>query len=443
MDGRHGCIQNSFEEGVLMARYIKSATKERGHDLEAVRAAVTEIIEDVRTRGEDAVRDHSRRLDAWNPGSFLVDQDARRRAERELPESLKEDIRFAAAQVRNFARIQLENVKDLEVETLPGVRLGQRTIPVASVGSYTPGGRYPLIASALMTIVTPRVAGVDRIVAMSPPRSREGMHPPTIYAMTLAEADAIYCLGGVQALAAMAFGAVEGLDPVDMIVGAGNAFVAEAKRQLFGTVGIDLLAGPTEILIIADDTADPEVVAADLLGQAEHDPRSPAALVTTSEDVASRVAELVEKLLETWPTAEIAGPAWRDNGVIVLVDSDEEAVEVSDDFGPEHLEVQTRDPDWYLERLHNYGSLFLGEESTVVYSDKAIGTNHVLPTMGAARYTGGLWVGKFLKTVTYQRLSRSGSVEIAEPAGRISAAELMFGHELTAKIRIERYGRTK
>jgi sulfopropanediol 3-dehydrogenase len=372
-----------------------------------------------------------------------VDEDARRKAERELPETLKEDIRFAAAQVRNFARIQLENVNDLEVETLPGVRLGQRTIPVASVGSYTPGGRYPLIASALMTVVTPRVAGVDRIVAMSPPRSEEGMHSPTIYAMTVAGADSIYCLGGVQALAAMAFGALEGLDPVDMIVGAGNAFVAEAKRQLFGTVGIDLLAGPTEILIIADETADPEVVAADLLGQAEHDPRSPAALVSTSEDLASRVAELVEKLLETWPTAEIAGPAWRDNGVIVVVDSDEEAVEVSDDFGPEHLEVQTRDPDWYLERLHNYGSLFLGEESTVVYSDKAIGTNHVLPTMGAARYTGGLWVGKFLKTVTYQRLSRPGSVEIAGPAGRISAAELMFGHELTAQIRIERYGGTQ
>jgi sulfopropanediol 3-dehydrogenase len=426
-----------------MARYIKSATKERGHDLESIRAVVAEIIEDVRTRGEDAVRDHSRRLDAWDPGSFLVDEDARRKAERELPESLKEDIHFAATQVRNFARIQLENVKDLEVETLPGVRLGQKTIPIASVGSYTPGGRYPLIASALMTVVTPRVAGVDRIVAVSPPRSEKGMHPPTIYAMTVAEADSIYTLGGVQALAAMAFGALEGLVPVDMIVGAGNAFVAEAKRQLFGTVGIDLLAGPTEILIIADDTADPEVVAADLLGQAEHDPRSPAVLVTTSEDVASRVAELVEKLLETWPTAEIAGPAWRDNGVIVLVDSDEEAVEASDDFGPEHLEVQTRNPDWYLERLHNYGSLFLGEESTVVYSDKAIGTNHVLPTMGAARYTGGLWVGKFLKTVTYQRLSRSGSVEIAEPAGRISAAELMFGHELTAKIRIERYGRTK
>ncbi len=423
-----------------MSRYIKRATKERGHDLEAIRATVTEIIEDVRTRGEDAVRDHSRRLDAWNPGSFLMDEDARRKAERELPESLKEDIRFAADQVHNFARIQLDNVKDLEVETLPGVRLGQRTIPLASVGSYTPGGRYPLIASALMTVVTPRVAGVDRIVAMSPPRSDRGMHPPTIYAMTVARADSIYCLGGVQALAAMAFGAVEGLDPVDMIVGAGNAFVAEAKRQLFGTVGIDLLAGPTEILIIADETADPEVVAADLLGQAEHDPRSPAALVSTSEDLASQVAELVEKLLETWPTAEIAGPAWRDNGVIVVVDSDDEAVEVSDHFGPEHLEVQTRDPDWYLERLCNYGSLFLGEESTVVYSDKAIGTNHVLPTMGAARYTGGLWVGKFLKTVTYQRLSRPGSVEIAGPAGRISAAELMFGHELTARIRIERYG---
>jgi sulfopropanediol 3-dehydrogenase len=423
-----------------MAHHTKRAERERGHDLDEVRSTVAEIIEDVRERGEDAVRHHSERLDGWNPPTFEVDEAAAKKAERDLPETLKDDIRFAADQVANFARIQRENITDVEVETLPGVHLGQRTIPVESVGSYTPGGRYPLIASALMTVVTPRMAGVDRVVAMSPPRSAEGMHPPTIYAMFVAGADSIYCLGGVQALAAMAFGALPGCAPVDMVVGAGNAFVAEAKRQLFGTVGIDLLAGPTEILIIADDAADPEVVASDLLGQAEHDPRSPAVLVTISEDLARRVAELVEKLLETWPTAEVAGPAWRDNGEIIVAGSPEETVAVADGFAPEHLEVQTADPAWYLERLRNYGSLFLGEESTVVYSDKAMGTNHVLPTMGAARYTGGLWVGKFLKTVTYQRLSKEGSVRIAGPAGRISAAELMFGHEITAKIRSARYG---
>jgi sulfopropanediol 3-dehydrogenase len=423
-----------------MPTYVKKATSERGHDLDAIASTVSEILSDVRERGEAAVRDHSERLDRWNPETFFVNREARRKAERDLSESLKEDIRFSAEQVRRFAQRQRDNVKDFEAETRPGVWLGQKTIPVASAGSYTPGGRYPLIASALMTVVTPKVAGVERVVAMSPPRTAEGMHPPTIYAMEVAGADAIYCLGGVQALAAMAYGALEGLEAVDMIVGAGNAFVAEAKRQLFGTVGIDLLAGPTEILVIADDTADPEVVAIDLLGQAEHDPRSPAVLVTTSAELAHRVAELVDKLLETWPTAEVAGPAWRDNGVIVVADSDQEAVAISDDFGPEHLEVQTADPDWYLARLRNYGSLFLGEESTVVYSDKAVGTNHVLPTMRASRYTGGLWVGKFLKTVTYQRLSRASSVDIAGPAGRISAAELMFGHEISANIRIERYG---
>jgi sulfopropanediol 3-dehydrogenase len=423
-----------------MASYLKRATKERGHDLDEIRDTVQEILEDVRSNGEDAVRRHSRRLDRWDPESFRVDEEAAAKAERDLSESLKEDIRFLTQQVKSFAGLQREHLSDFEAETQPGVWLGQKTIPVASVGSYTPGGRYPLIASAIMTIAPPRVAGVDHIVAMSPPRSEDGMYPPTIFAMAESGADDIYCVGGVQALAAMAYGAIEGMTSVDMIVGAGNAYVAEAKRQLFGTVGIDLLAGPTEILIIADETADPEIVAADLLGQAEHDPRSPGVLITTSEELARRVNELVDKLLETWPTADVAGPAWNDNGSIVVAGSDDEAVTLSNDFAPEHLEVQTSDPQWYADRLRNYGTLFLGEESTVVYSDKAIGTNHVLPTMRAARYTGGLWVGKFLKTVTYQRLSREGSVEIAGPAGRIAAAELMFGHEITAKMRIERYG---
>jgi sulfopropanediol 3-dehydrogenase len=424
-----------------MAVYLKRAAVERGQDLEAIGAAVQEILHDVRDNGEEAVRRHSQRLDDWDPPSFRLDDAAIARATDAVPEALKDDIRFTVEQVRNFAQLQREHIEDFEAETMPGVWLGQKNIPVASVGSYTPGGRYPLVASAIMTIVAPRVAGVGRVVAMSPPRSKEGIHPPTVFAMVASGADEIYAVGGVQALAAMAYGAIDGLEPVDMVVGAGNAYVAEAKRQLFGTVGIDLLAGPTEILVIADETADAEVVAADLLGQAEHDVRSPAVLVTTSEELGRRVAELVDKLLETWPTAEVAGPAWRDNGVIVVASSDEEALALSDEFGPEHLEVQTRDPQWYADRLHNYGSLFLGEESTVVYSDKAVGTNHVLPTMRASRYTGGLWVGKFLKTVTYQRLSREGSVHVAGPAGRISAAEEMYGHEITANMRIERYGR--
>src|SRR5919108_3247449 len=323
-----------------MAVYLKRAAVERGQDLDAIPAVAQEILYDVRDNGEDAVRRHSQRLDDWAPPSLRLDQAAITRATDAVPEALKDDIRFTVEQVRNFAQLQRDHIKDFEAETMPGVWLGQKTIPVASVGSYTPGGRYPLVASAIMTIVAPRVAGVGRVVAMSPPRSKEGIHPPTVFAMVASGADEIYAVGGVQALAAMAYGAIDGLEPVDMVVGAGNAYVAEAKRQLFGTVGIDLLAGPTEILVIADETADAEIVAADLLGQAEHDVRSPAVLVTTSEELGRRVAELVDKLLETWPTAEVAGPAWRDNGVIVVASSDEEALSLSDEFGPEHLEVQ-------------------------------------------------------------------------------------------------------
>lgn len=423
-----------------MAEYIKRATEEDPRDLDQIRAVVEEIINDVRRSGEEGVRRHSERLDGWAPSSFLVDDATKERARSEIPEALQIDIAFATDQVREFARRQRENLSDFEVETLPGVWLGQRSIPVARVGSYTPGGRYPLVASALMTIIPPKVAGVEKVIAMSPPRDSDGMHLPTVFAMELAGADAIYCLGGVQALAAMAFGALDGLEPVDMLVGAGNAYVSEAKRQLFGTVGIDLLAGPTEILVIADDSADPHVVASDLLGQAEHDPRARAGLVSTSEELGHQVLHEVEILLDTWPTAEIAGPAWNDHGFIALAESDEEAIRLSDGFAPEHLEIQVRDPDWFFTRLKNYGSIFLGEESTVVYSDKAIGTNHVLPTQGAARYTGGLWAGKFLKVVTYQRLSKAGSISIAGPSGRIAAAEEMLGHEITANLRIDRYG---
>jgi sulfopropanediol 3-dehydrogenase len=338
--------------------------------------------------------------------------------------------------VRRFAELQRGTLGEFEAETLPGVVLGQRNIPVGNVGSYSPGGRYPMLASSIMTVVVPKVAGVPRVVACAPPRAGQGIHPPQLFAMASSGADEIVAIGGVQALAAMAFG-IEDLAPVDMVVGAGNAFVAEAKRQLFGVVGIDLLAGPTEILILADASADPEVVAADLLGQAEHGPTSPAVLVTDSEELAEAAATAVDRWLERWPTAEVAGQAWRDHGAIVLCEDAAEMVRVADELASEHVEVQTRDPQWFLERLTNYGSLFLGEHATVAYADKAIGTNHVLPTGRAARYTGGLWVGKFIKTVTYQRVTDEGSALVAPAAAAISDAEMMAGHALTARLRTE------
>jgi sulfopropanediol 3-dehydrogenase len=419
--------------------YLKRAAPKEAGDRRAIEETVRGILEDVRRRGEEAVREYSRRFDGWNPPHFRVTEEEIERARRSLPAELLQDIEFAAEQVRSFARLQRETLGSLEVEIRPGVILGHRHIPVASVGCYVPGGRYPLIASALMSIIPPKVAGVERVIACAPPRG-EGVYAATLVAMAVAGADEIYCLGGVQALAAMAYGIPE-IRPVDMIVGPGNAYVVEAKRQLFGTVGVDLLAGPTEILVIADESADPHVVAADLLGQAEHGPDSPAVLVTTSRDLGIRVLEEVERLIPQLPTHEVVRVAWRDRGEVIWVDSEEEAVAVADEYAPEHLEVQTRNPSWYLERLRNYGTLFLGEESTVVYSDKAIGTNHILPTGRAARFTGGLWVGKFLKTVTYQRLSREGSVEVARRAARISEAEGMMAHAYTARLRIQRYTR--
>ncbi len=401
-----------------------------------IRATVSEILRAVEQEREAAVRRYSERFDKWNPSSFRVSQNEIQQAEALTDDGLKGHIRFAQEQVRNFASLQRDSLKDFERETMPGVVLGQRSIPVRSVGAYSPGGAYPLIASAIMTLVTPKAAGVPRVTACAPPRKGQGMHPPQLFAMASSGADEIFCIGGVQALAALAFG-IEDLEPVDMLVGAGNAYVAEAKRQLFGQTGIDLLAGPTEIMIIADDSADPEVVAADLLGQAEHGPTSPAALVTTSRELAEATAREVDRWLETWPTADIAGPAWRDYGSITVCDSDDEMVREADAFAPEHLEVQTRDPDWFLERLSNYGTLFLGRHATVVYSDKSIGTNHVLPTAGAARYTGGLWVGKFLKTVTYQRVAAEGSRRVAPAADAISEAEHMQGHAITARLRLD------
>jgi len=326
---------------------------------------------------------------------------------------------------------------DLEVETLPGVRLGHRHLPVESVGAYVPGGRYPMVASAHMSVVTAKVAGVGRIAACTPPLN--GAVPDaTVAAMHLAGADEIYVLGGVQALAALALGTAT-IDPVDFLVGPGNAYVVEAKRRLFGKVGIDLVAGPTEILVVADETADPVIVAADLLGQAEHGPASPAVLVTTSRELAEETVRQIAVQLTSLPTAEIAARAWEDYGEVVIVESDEEAARVADAYAFEHVEIQTADPRWFLERMRNYGALFLGEGTTVAYGDKTIGTNHILPTGGAARYTGGLWVGKFLKTVTFQECDEAASVLIGEICARQCRIENFEGHARSCDVRVEKY----
>ena len=400
---------------------------------------MSELLADVEGRGEEAVRDWSLRLDGWAPDSFLVGDEEVAAAAAELPEALCRHIAFAQVRVRDFAERQLETLSDLQVETLRGVRLGHRHVPVGAVGAYVPGGRYRMLASAFMTVVVPKVAGVERVVASAPPRDGRGIHPAVLHAMASSGADRILCLGGVQALAAMAFGLAE-VEPVDMIVGAGNAYVAEAKRQLFGRVGIDLLAGPTEILVIADKTADAGLVAADLLGQAEHGPTSPAVLVTTSAELGAAVVAEVSALLAWLPTRDVAGAAWRDHGEIVVARDRAEAIELANRYAHEHVEVHAREDelDAYLDGLRNYGSLFLGEHATVAFGDKAVGTNHVLPTAGAARYTGGLWVGKFLKTLTYQWLTEEGMRQIAPAAQAISEAEQFAGHALTARMRLER-----
>jgi sulfopropanediol 3-dehydrogenase len=419
--------------------YLKKAEPVGEQVTQDIRESVSEILLAIEREGTTAVRRYSEQLDDWDPESFVVSEEEILRAEDSVDEELKRYINFAQEQVRNFAQLQRETLVDFERETLPGVVLGQKQIPVNAAGCYAPGGRYPVLASTIMGLVTAKVAGVKRVVAAAPPRRGEnGIYPPMLYTMASSGADQILHIGGVQALAAIAYG-IEGVEPVDLVIGAGNAYVAEAKRQLFGTVGIDLLAGPTEILIIADDSADPRLLAADLLGQAEHGPTSPAILLTTSRDVGEATLGEVDRWLEGgWPTKDVAGEAWRNRGEVVICESDEEMVRVSDEYAPEHLEVQTRDPDWFLEHLTNYGSLFLGEHSTVAYSDKAIGTNHVLPTERAARYTGGLWVGKFLKTVTYQKVSEEGTAQIAPAAAAISDTEFMFGHALTCRIRQER-----
>lgn len=403
-----------------------------------VRATVEGILEDISERGDAAVRDLSEKFDKWSPESFRITREEIDACYEELDEQAISDIRFAQEQVRNFAQIQRDALKDVEVETLPGVILGHRNIPVNSVGCYIPGGKYPLIASAHMSVVTAKVAGVPRIIATAPPFNGRP-HPAIVVAMDMAGADEIYTLGGVQGIGAMAIG-TDTIAPVDMIVGPGNAYVAEAKRQLFGRVGIDLFAGPTETLIIADETVDEDFCAADLLGQAEHGPNSPAILLTNSEDLARRTIEAVARQLEWLPTAEVAGAAWRDYGQVIVCDSYEEMIEVADEIASEHVQVMTRDPNYFLEKMTNYGALFLGQETNVSYGDKVIGTNHTLPTMKAARYTGGLWVGKFIKTCTYQRVTREASVMVGEYCSRLCALEGFAGHKEQADIRVRRYG---
>jgi sulfopropanediol 3-dehydrogenase len=401
-----------------------------------VAETVSRIIADVADRGDAAVREWSARLDRWERESFRLDDDELARVVASVPASVLDDIRFAQAQVRRFADAQRQTLADLEVETLPGVTLGHRIVPISSAGSYVPGGRYAMVASAHMSIVTAKVAGVERVAACTPPLAGE-LPAATIAAMQLAGAAEIYCLGGVQAIAALALG-TETIAPVDFIAGPGNAFVVEAKRQLFGRVGIDLLAGPTEIVVVADETADPELVAADLLAQAEHGPTSPVILVTTSRQLADAVRHEVTTQLEDLPTADVAGAAWRDHGEVRVVADDDEALRFVDELAFEHVEVHTRDPDWFLARLRNYGSLFLGQTTTVAFGDKTIGTNHILPTGRAARYTGGLWVGKYLKTVTYQRVTPEASAAIAEISARLSRIEGFEAHARSCDVRAER-----
>lgn len=424
-----------------MARYLK-----RGMDAGAieeadakVRATVEEILASVKARGDAAIRELSEEFDKWSPHNFRLSEKEIERALAQLPKRDLDDIRFAQAQVRNFAQKQRETMHDLEVETIPGVILGHKHIPVNSIGCYVPGGRYPMVASAHMSIVTARVAGVKRIIACAPPY-KGGPHPAIVAAMHFGGADEIFVLGGVQAVAAMALG-TEAISPVDMIVGPGNAYVAEAKRQLFGRVGIDLLAGPTETLIIADETVDAEMCATDLLGQAEHGPTSPAVLITNSEKLARETIKEVERILSILPTADAAGKAWADYGEVIVCDSEEEMVSEADRIASEHVQVMTRDPDYFLDNMKNYGSLFLGPRTNVAYGDKVIGTNHTLPTKKAARYTGGLWVGKFIKTVTYQKvLTDEASAMIGEYCSRLCVLEGFLGHAEQANVRVRRYG---
>jgi sulfopropanediol 3-dehydrogenase len=407
-------------------------------DMDAkVKATVETTLEDIETRGDAAVRELSEKFDNWSPDSFRLSDEEIKAAVARLPEQTIDDIKFAQKQIRKFAEIQKAALQDVEVETFPGVTLGHKNIPVNSVGCYIPGGKYPMVASAHMSVLTAKVAGVKRVIACAPPHSG-GPNDAIVAAMHFAGADEIYCLGGIQAVGTMALG-TETVTPVDMLVGPGNAFVAEAKRQLYGRVGIDLFAGPTETLVIADETCDGELAATDLLGQAEHGINSPAILLTTSEQLVEDTQKEIVEQLKTLATAEVAGQAWRDYGQIILCDTDEELLSEADRIASEHVQVMTRDPNYFLENMSNYGALFLGPETNVAYGDKVIGTNHTLPTKLAARYTGGLWVGKFIKTCTYQRVTPEATATIGEYCSRLCELEGFAGHKAQADIRVARY----
>lgn len=424
-----------------MAKYLKRGRDAtlRAEDDHDVRVAVEAMLADIEKRGDEAVRDLSVKFDKWDRADYRLTDVEIKDCLAQLSQRNLDDIKFAQTQVRNFAEHQRNSMKDVEVETLPGIVLGHKHIPVNSVGCYVPGGKYPLLASAHMSVITAKVAGVDRIVTCAPPYQGKPA-PAIVAAQHLAGADEIYCLGGIQAVGAMAIG-TQSIASVDMLVGPGNAYVAEAKRQLFGRVGIDLFAGPTETLVIADDTVDGEMCATDLLGQAEHGPNSPAILLTNSEKLAHDTMAEIERLLQILPTAAVARKAWEDYGEVIVCSSEEEMVEVADGIASEHVQVMTRDPDYFLKHMTNYGALFLGPRTNVAYGDKVIGTNHTLPTAKAARYTGGLWVGKFMKTVTYQKvLTDEASAMIGAYCSRLCLLEGFVGHAEQANVRVRRYG---
>lgn len=424
-----------------MAKWLKQAVSAevRAEDDRKVRDIVEGILADIERRGDAAVRELSVKFDGWDRESYVLTAQEKQDCLDQLSGQALKDIEFAQAQVRNFAKVQRDSMKDVEVETLPGVILGHRNIPVNAAGCYVPGGKYPLLASAHMSVITAKVAGVKRVITCAPPFGGKPA-PAIVAAQVLAGADEIYCLGGTQAIGAMAIG-TETIERVDMLVGPGNAFVAEAKRQLFGRVGIDLFAGPTETMVIADETVDGEICATDLLGQAEHGPESPAILITSSEKLARDTMREIERLLEILPTADIARKAWMSYGEIIVCEDEAEMLRVADEYANEHVQVMTRDPDYFLQNMTNYGALFLGPRTNVAYGDKVIGTNHTLPTKKAARYTGGLWVGKFLKTCTYQRVvTDEASALIGEYCSRLCALEGFAGHGEQANVRVRRYG---
>lgn len=423
----------------MTVEYLKRASKTPETETSAAQAVVSEMLAEIHRRGESAVRDYALKLDRWD-GDIVVSPDEVERRTRDLPESVKRDIEFSADQVRRFALAQRESTVDFSVDLLPGLTAGQKLVPVNVAGCYVPTGRYAHIASAYMSIATAKAAGVQTVVACSTPYRGEGIHPYVLYAMKVAGADVMMTLGGVQAIAAMAYGLFTGT-PADIIVGPGNKFVAEAKRMLFGKVGIDVFAGPSEVAVIADETADPEIVAADLVGQAEHGPESPAWLFTTSRDLGEAVMRCVPDLIDALPTTarDAAAAAWGDYGEVVLCSSREEVAAISDRYASEHLEVHASDLDWWLGRLTNYGSLFLGEETTVAFGDKSSGPNHILPTKFAARYSAGLSVHKFLKPLTWQRMDREACKTIAPVSARISRLEGMEAHARTSDARMDKY----